>query len=278
MGVYNSSKTYVAPAFDAISQSGYYLKHFVGMLNAKVSRGGRRIPTRGVDWDGAQWFYDSVAHSDRKEVMRKSPIAFLQYCVMHPERLDERKLTGVRTEKVKKLRTAVFDSSQARALAVEQLDTVYRFGDPGMSYYAFEDKTQPDVCIKTNKFYLLVEGKRTEGDLTQSTDWVKERDQLVRHIDAFLDNTDGEYGGSLPVFGLEIVVASEAGKYNFASYENDANFDVWLPHRSKTMRHLVKNDLLLKHMTWEELQEGFKGIVDWQYIERLEKPREDLSR
>ena len=66
--------------------------------------------------------------------------------------------------------------------------------------------------------------------------------------------------------------------YNFASYEKDANFDVWLPHRSKAMRRLVKNDLLLKHMTWEELQEGFKGIVDWQYIERLQKPREDLSR
>lgn len=277
MGIYNSSKTYVAPAFDAISQRGCYLKHFVGMLNARIPHGGRRIPVRDVDWDRAQWFYDSAVHKDRKEIMRKSPIAFLQYCTMHPERLDERMLKGVRRENVKKLRSAVFDCAQARALAAEQLDTVYRFGDHGMSYYAFEDKTQPDVCIKTNKFYLLVEGKRTEGDLTQSTDWVKERDQLVRHIDAFLDNTDGAFGGSLPVFGLEIVVASEAGKYDFASYENDANFDVWLPHRSMAMRQLVKNSFLLKPMTWEALQKEFKGVVEWQYIERLRKCTEDLA-
>jgi len=269
-GKWNSSKTRVAPAFDVISRQGSYLAHFVKMLNDRIGDRHLRIPTRGVEWEKAQWFYDSPA-TGRKEIMRKAAISFLQYCVCHPMTMDERKLGKIKSFKTKKGRQLIFHDEHAQQEAVGHLDTVYRFGDEGMSLFAFEDKTQPDVCIRTNKFYLLVEGKRTERRLTKKTEWVKERDQLVRHIDAFLDNTDGEFGGALPVFGVEIISASAREQYDFTSYDDESNFDIWLPHRTKEMRQLVQKKFLLEHMTWEDLKEGFKGVAEIEYIDKLDR-------
>jgi len=41
----------------------------------------------------------------------------------------------------------------------------------------------PDLFIENDKYIVLVEGKRTEEDTTGSVSYLKNRSQMVRHIE-----------------------------------------------------------------------------------------------
>lgn len=259
----NSSITHVAPAFDAISANPKAVMHFLEILNKRI-KNHTKIPVHGIDAKQIQWYYNSKRYN-RKEIKRRSPVSFLQYLLDHNELINCSQLETIRDKIKIDARKKAFQTSEAKKDAFANLEIQYRFGLPGKSLYAIEGNSQPDVCLKTNKFILLIEGKHTENKLTANTNWIKNRDQLVRHIDSFLDNSDGEFGASLPVFGIEIVSNTD---YDFHIYEDDSNFDIWLPHRSPELRKFVKENCIIPHMTWGELLAAFDGIATWTYGEK----------
>ena len=114
----------------------------------------------------------------------------------------------------------------------------------------FEGGTAPDVCIKTDKYVLVIEGKQTEGKRTTTTKWGMQRDQLIRHMDAFLDDA------IRPVFGLFIYDGRVSANYNFEEYLSGQAFEESLIHR--------KDKKLL-----EKARNGFLGAVTWEELGRI---------
>ncbi|MCF0128391.1 MAG: hypothetical protein HUJ70_07450 [Pseudobutyrivibrio sp.] len=64
--------------------------------------------------------------------------------------------------------------------ALEIINTGTR--DSKKKWALFEGDSHPDLFIENDKYILLVEGKRTESGTKDSTTYLKNRSQMVRHI------------------------------------------------------------------------------------------------
>ena len=51
----------------------------------------------------------------------------------------------------------------------------------------FEGNSKPDLFIESEQYIIVVEGKRTEADITHSTTYLPNRCQMVRHIENALE-------------------------------------------------------------------------------------------
>ena len=149
----NSSITHVAPAFDAISANPKAVMHFLEILNKRI-KNRTKIPVHGIDAKQIQWYYNSKRYN-RKEIKRRSPVSFLQYLLDHNELINCSQLETIRDKIKIDARKKAFQTSEAKKDAFANLEIQYRFGLPGKSLYAIEGNSQPDVCLKTNKFNWL---------------------------------------------------------------------------------------------------------------------------
>jgi len=123
-------------------------------------------------------------------------------------------------------------------------------------WYVLEGRTQPDACLESETFLLVLEGKRTERKATSSTTWLPRRSQILRHMDAAFEISEGRR-----VFGLMIVegpggadsVTPSAYWLNQAEEEiSDSSLSASLPHRTVAER--------------AHIAEGFLGVTTWQAV------------
>jgi hypothetical protein len=137
----------------------------------------------------------------------------------------------------------------------EALDFL-RAGRRGREWFVLEGPSRPDALLEGPALVLCVEGKRTERHCTTETTWMKQRSQLVRHMDAAMERFPGKR-----VLGLLIVEGDgdEQAKTpsDFwvaecnAQYEQ-AMIDGSLPHRSNAQR--------------KQISDGILGVTTWQAV------------
>ena len=138
-------------------------------------------------------------------------------------------------------------------------------------WYVLEGATKPDVTIETDTFILVIEGKRTEPHLTDSTTWMKHRDQMIRHLDGVYEYVRKK-NLQKKVLGLFIIAERDdvaftkynrpisnykMCKYGGGKYRRGSGKSCWeesLPHRSPAER--------------AEMQDGFIGFVTWADIKK----------
>jgi len=247
MGVQNSSRTRVAPVFDALMA-----KDRTGelWLNRLVHLGSRtrevslppvigRLPEDHPRWWGVT------------ERSLWPPKALLEWLVLNvtPESVDAAGDTGLVREKRRLL------ASKDSATVNEALLAIRR-GERGRRWHNLEGPSFPDACLETDKILLVVEGKRTERSCTSKTKWMPKRSQLLRHMDAAV-----EIGGARRVLGLLVVEGDGKGNVlepsdywleQSRSQYADSMLGASLPHRSLSERR--------------ELVGGVLGVTTWQRV------------
>lgn len=140
------------------------------------------------------------------------------------------------------------------------------------SWYILEGDTSPDVYIETDQYILVIEAKRTEPTLTDKTKWMKQRNQMVRHLHPlFADKSSHR-----PAYGLYIISrsAEEDPAFKIRKFPNHAaacekeysDERTWLdsaPDLGRTALNM--RTMLLGYITWEEIIERFPEIGKYPY-------------
>ena len=112
------------------------------------------------------------------------------------------------------------------------------------------DYNSPDIYIETRTTIIVGEAKRTEDKLTTETTWLKNRDQLIRHIDAVIDSGKEVYS---------FFLVENKDLYNFENYSDIEYFKKSLPHRDeKTVKKI--SDTYCGVTTWNDVKELFPEI------------------
>jgi hypothetical protein len=235
-GVYDSSKTRVAPVFDQLRlRTDDWVRT---LLN--LAQHGAGTPV-GDDIDLA--FVQGSWGATERGI--HPPVALLSWLIRNL--MPPMKPTEINDDRQKLL---------ARDPAtIERALQLLRSGGAGRAWHVFEGPTYPDAIIETPGARIVIEGKRTEAGPTTSTTWMAGRHQIWRHMDAAW-----ELRGGLAVFGLFLVEgAPERPRDVPPIWENAARdtltelaIDASFPHRSTVERDAIAR--------------GFLGVATWQRV------------
>lgn len=238
-GKKNSSQTRVYPAFTIIKNQ---MKEFIEWLNERQPC---NIPTHNVDWD--TMIIRFADEKGRGEIALPPSASLLKWMIENcgkSDRLNASCGKHVSSRTVALRRKLFKHVPEIVRIAYDLINRGCRKG-----WFALEGYSRPDVYIETNRFILVIEGKRTEPDLTDRTTYFMcGRDQLIRHMDAALD-----IAGDKPVFGL--IIYEEGATYDFDI--RDEKLRCSLPHREESDRKKIKSGYL-RPITWQMLDEKFE--------------------
>lgn len=245
MGKYDSSRTRVAPLFDALfarddsGQSWLDAMLALGSRSEVVAtfpKGQRLISNHGRRWG-------------EFEAKLPAPISLLEYLVrnLDPTLVEASHDSG--GTRNRRLALATRDPA-----TIEHALAKLRKGERGRHWFVLEGESRPDALLETTDLVLCIEGKRTEAGCTTHTGWMSRRSQLLRHIDAALDAYPGKR-----VLGLLIVEgdgrADARSPSPFwisecAAQHEQSMLDDSLPHRNATER--------------KRIADGVLGVTTWQ--------------
>lgn len=122
----------------------------------------------------------------------------------------------------------------------------------GRQTWSFEGDTYPDIFIETEKYIIVAEGKWTEGKRTSSTTHLKNRDQLIRHIQGAIEYRRNHQIENKLIIGFYIVNRKDILDRNFPITEKDFEDII-----DKEDIQMSNKDLLL---------ESYYGCTDWETI------------
>jgi hypothetical protein len=258
MGIYDSSRTRIAPVFgrlQCLDPSGkLWLQGLLELANT------RKLP-RPVAGDSrlrvAKWW--------PREARLAAPPGLLQWLLENAEEPRTMAAWGSRPEVMANRRRIVDRDADTVAEALQSLRE--RRASP-RAWYVLEEPSQPDVYLDSADVVIVVEGKRTETGPTTSTAWMSVRHQMLRHLDAAWDHRQGRR-----IYGLFIVEGGEKGvtsnEPSSAWHEavdltiSDEVLKGSLPHRSSEERSEIAGALL--------------GVTTWQAVcDEFQIPREVL--
>lgn len=123
------------------------------------------------------------------------------------------------------------------------------------AWFILEGSSQPDLFLVTPELILVLEGKRTEAGPTQSTDYMRLRPQMLRHLDVVWEIREGRTVlGGLIVDGKEPDPTGVPELWQRVAHEtlSQDTLDAALPHRSKEDK--------------QALAKGFLGVMTWQKL------------
>jgi len=180
-GIFDSSKTRVAPVFDALAGGG---KHWVPQLLQLAEHSPNRAAIDGLNLEYLNGGWGA------NETPLAPPVGLLSWMIRNPSMLRPQK-----SDHPERLRLLDGDP-QVTALALDSL----RASASHRAWYIFEGPTVPDAYIETPDALIVVEGKRTEARPTTDTTWLSGRHQIWRHLDAAWERR-----ARRQVFGLFIV-------------------------------------------------------------------------
>jgi hypothetical protein len=242
-GRFNSSKTRVAPVFEALrkkaeSSDPQWVRR---LLNLVVGRSAGTSPWHDRDMRVLE------VHHEPKEHGLRPPVSLLSWLIRNFKGPDS-KLAGDDET-----------SRERRKLAVGDPDTVQhalarlREGAMDRGWHVLEGLTYPDVYLVTHDALVVIEGKRTEAGATTRTSWMASRSQMLRHIDAAW-----EIRGRRDVYGFFVVEADDGqsvpAKWIHAAVSTVSSDSIRssLPHRSPEEQ--------------TEIAACFLGATTWQAI------------
>jgi hypothetical protein len=258
MGSRDSSKTRVAPIFNQLLERDESGHSWLGALMALGSRSevvSTVPPSPGlVKHHGKRW--------GANEMPLPAPRALLEHLVMN---LDA------------PLVNACSDSgdtlTKRRMLAARDEATIaagiaaLRAGHRGKSWFILEGDSKPDALFESEDVVLCVEGKRTEARCTTSTQWMRKRSQLVRHMDSAMARfPEKRILGMLIVEGdgdADAIVPSEHWRNESKAAYEPSMLAASLPHRTATERALLR-DGILGVTTWQAVCRALD--IDWHSL------------
>jgi hypothetical protein len=246
MGVFDSSRTRVAPVFDRLMASDPTGRSWLPKLLALGSSSSEAAWPRGPgDLAPGHPHYWGTG-----EARLPAPASLLEWLVenVSPEAVDASDDKG---ETLKKRRLLARGDPDTVAEALRRL----RAGERGRKWFVLEGESAPDALLETDRLILVVEGKRTEPTATTKTKWMPRRSQLLRHMDAAFEKANGR-----TVLGLLIVEGQQPNPLevpvNWAAVCSETVspdlLEASLPHRSPAER--------------EQLRQGILGAATWQRV------------
>lgn len=245
MGLRNSSLTRVTPVFHELltrDPSGYaWMDTLISLgsraaVVATIPRNQRLVPGHPHRWGNS-------------EFPLPPPLSLLKYLVQNLDRELVAASGGSDNVRGRRMALAVKDEATIRE-ALRRLGSKER----GRKWFVLEGVSKPDALLETEDLVLCVEGKRTERKCTTHTSWLRNRSQLIRHMDAAT-----ELFPHKRVLGLLIV---EGGKGNEAASphwvqqcEEQYSAEMLissLPHRTPAERQAIADNVL--------------GVTTWQAV------------
>ena len=235
MGNLNSTKTRVVPLMDAIKNSKNLINELFDLFQGvqKISDDDEIL---------------EICYGDKeKKLCPKQEL--LEWCVNNPDKLLRPKDLGSTSAETQKNRKELFSSLQAKKK--EALELIRKNPKAKKQWYIFEGYSQPDIYIETKNCIYIAEAKRTEPNLTTSTTWLKNRDQLIRHVDNVIDSPK-------KVFYFFIIDESKENTYDLSPYgKNFEYYAASLPHRDESSVKKIMSSYC-GYTTWQKIQELFK--------------------
>lgn len=245
MGIYDSSRTRVAPVFGRLQcfdpTGKYWLQGLLEMAN-----------TREVPNVQAGDSLLTVAKWWPREARLPAPAGLLRWLLNNAGEPRKAAAWGRRPE-VRERRRRIVDRDAATL--AEALAILEKRRAAGRAWYVLEGPSQPDAYLATNDVVVVVEGKRTETGPETATDWMEVRHQMLRHLDAAW-----EIRQNRRLYGLFVVEAAEEEAVTAPS--------VW----QQAVRLTTAEDALkgsLPHRAPEErtaIGEALLGVTTWQAI------------
>ncbi len=248
-GLRNSSKTRVAPVFEALQLHGATAPQWIGRILDLVVGG---APC-GRPWSTQDLTVESI-HYEPQERPLQPPVALLSWLVRNLE-VPAEAIDGNETVAAARRKLAQRDPA-----TIERALELLRGAGTGRGWYVLEGPTYPDVFVVTPDALVVIEGKRTEGGATTSTTWMSNRHQMLRHLDAAW-----EIRGRRSVYGF-LVVEAEPGRENQVpptwleaarATRSDEAIRGSLPHRSPEEQAGIV-EAFLGVTTWQAIVEAFK--------------------
>lgn len=249
MGQRNSTKTRVVPVFDKLLSNDSTGKAWLPRL---LSLPGAWRPSHE---DKESAFVIQEHKWGAPEQALKPPLALLAWLIRNPRA----PISGVlsRDADKAKIRQEWINGSDAR---ISEALSLLSHNPNNLDWHIFEGATYPDVYIKTEKFLVVIEGKRTESDVTTTTKWMPCRHQMLRHLDCAW-----EVKGNREVLGFFIVeshVGASVPPDWCARASRTTNFDVVrssLPHRSPEEQWAIARSFI-GITTWQEICHEFTDL------------------
>jgi hypothetical protein len=257
VGIYDSSRTRVAPVFghlQCLDPSGrLWLQGLLELANTrKLLR-----PEAGTSrLRVAKWW--------PREARLAAPPGLLRWLLENAEEPHNPAAWGRKPEVMANRRRVVDRDADTLAEALRSLQERRR---SPRAWYVLEGPTQPDVYLDSAEAVIVVEGKRMETGPTTSTDWMRVRHQMLRHLDAAW-----ELRQARRIYGLFIVEAEKettSVEPSSAWHEaveltvSDEVLKGSLPHRSPDERSQIASALL--------------GVTTWLAVcDEFQIPREVL--
>lgn len=247
MGTTDSSKTRVTPVFDRLFANDPTGATWVDRLLALGSRAELvpALPTHQTLVAGHKRFW-----GDNERGMF-APLALLEYLVrnIEPALVETSGDSGTTLAKRKALAAR---DPRTIADALGQLRSKRR----GRRWFVLEGESRPDAFLETEELVVCIEGKRTEAGCTTSTTWMRSRSQLVRHMDAAMEQFPNKRVlGLLIVEGdgdaTAVTPSTHWQNESAAQYARDM-LDRSLPHRQVEERSAI--------------EAGVLGVTTWQAV------------
>jgi hypothetical protein len=257
MGIYDSSRTRVAPVFgrlQCLDPSGrLWLQGLLEMANT------RKLPRPEAGSSRLR-----VAKWWPREAKLAAPPGLLRWLLENVEEPRNAAAWGRRPEVMANRRRVVDRDAATLAGALQSLQA--RRPSP-RAWYVLEEPSQPDVFLDTADSVVVIEGKRSEPDLATSTAWMPVRHQMLRHLDAAWEYREGRRIYGLFIVdkeeGVESVEPSSAWHQAVEATISDAVLKGSLPHRSPEERTQIAGALL--------------GVTTWQAVcDEFQIPRDVL--
>lgn len=244
MGIKDSTQTRVKPLFDFVGSN-------FERLNSLLELFKKRIPT--IEKDS---IIELKYGNDEKKL--PPPKSLLIWMIKNLDQLNNVPNFGASKidSKTFRKREKLFAKDESiRDEAIKQISCQSKL--PVNKWCIFEGYTHPDIFFETNDSIFVGEAKRTESDITTKTQWLNKRDQLVRHIDSFLDQPK-------TIYSFYILEKNEylKGRYikSMKFYENLDYFQESLKHREISLVERAKNSFI-GYIFWEDISNQFPDIV-----------------
>ena len=278
-GRFNSSKTRVFPAFDAMLKVENGVATFLRWLSERLKPLPEFARIVSVRFDGHTDY-----NGETGERGFYPSFDFLLWLLNCDDatfvRMRKSASTGMPVT-TKDRRDCLFSPDMVQRMEIRK-EVPNSFDRKSKEWYVLEGATKPDVTIETDSFVLVIEGKRTEPHLTENTTWMKHRDQMIRHLDGVYEYINSNCSEK-KVFGAYIIAEDtdpafrvhhrprpqyKMGKYQGGPYRRGSCASCWddaLPHRTLDERNVLKEGFL-GWLTWEELGRlfdvKFPDVVD----------------
>ena len=285
-GQYNSSKTRVCPAFRVIKENP---EPFFNLLHDKL----------GLNIEGLDMRNVTIRFADPENEKKECPLnpnpMYLEWLLRNPDKTlivdklekkksrreklsDSEKMRWKLLEEVKSGKTELRDEGLKKIYAIEKIN-LRKEKYYGKEWFVMEGCTMPDVFIETNKFYMIVEGKRGESGPKIGTTWYKKRHQMVRHLEGLVCYKHAN--ANKPTYGVFIVDGSIAKKYKLERYIEEDPFLESLPHlkEGEEMYDEIKQSFLWgkqTYLTWRQIYDCY-AKQDGKKIKYLKSTNPDVS-